>query len=124
MRTRKLAPLVVGLTAVALLVTACSSGSGTSSSSSGTTGKGSGAVLTVGMPNGTLTENQSPIIPTGSAAKSLGYAWVIYESLMQVNDIKPLENPTPWLAKSVTWNADYTEAKIVARDGVSVRTVP
>lgn len=118
MRTRKLAPLVVGLTAVALAVTACSSGSAGSTSSSGTGGKGSGAVLTVGMPNGTLTENQSPIIPTGSAAKSLGYAWVIYESLMQVNDIKPLENPTPWLATSVTWNADYTEAKIVARDGV------
>jgi len=114
-RTRKVATMVAGLAAVALLATACSSGNGSSNSSSST---GSNKVLTVGMPNGTLTENQNPLAPTGSAAKSLGYAWVIYESLMQVNDVKPLENPIPWLADSVTWNDTYTEATVVARDGV------
>lgn len=116
MRTRKLATMVAGLSAVALLATACSGGGGTSDDS---TGGGDGAVLTIGMPNGPQNENQSPLIPTGSAAKSLGYAWVIYESLMQVNDVNPLEDPEPWLAESVTWNADYTEAKIVAREGVT-----
>lgn len=117
MRTRKLVPIVAGLAGIALLATACSSGGGTDEPSD-TDGKASDAVLTVGMPNGTLTENQNPLTPTGSASKSLGYAYVIYESLMQVNDLHPLENPTPWLADKVEWNDDYTEATITARDGV------
>jgi peptide/nickel transport system substrate-binding protein len=91
-RTRKLATMVAGVAAVALLATACSSGNGSSGSSSN---GGSTKVLTVGMPNGTLTENQNPLAPTGSASKSLGYAWVIYESLMQVNDVKPLAAREP-----------------------------
>lgn len=114
MRTRKLATMVAGVATVALLATACSGGGGTSEDSTG----GDGAVLTVGMPNGPQNENQSPLIPTGSAAKSLGYAWVIYESLMQVNDVNPLEDPEPWLAESVEWNDDYTAATITPRDGV------
>lgn len=114
MRTRKLATMVAGVATVALLATACSGGGGTSDDSTG----GDGAVLTVGMPNGPQNENQSPLIPTGSAAKSLGYAWVIYESLMQVNDVNPLEDPEPWLAESVEWNDDYTAATITPREGV------
>ncbi|GCD20666.1 peptide ABC transporter substrate-binding protein [Cellulomonas algicola] len=114
MRTRKLATMVAGVATVALLATACSGGGGTSDDGTG----GDGAVLTVGMPNGPQNENQSPLIPTGSAAKSLGYAWVIYESLMQVNDVNPLEDPEPWLAESVEWNDDYTAATITPRDGV------
>nr|WP_210728140.1 ABC transporter substrate-binding protein [Cellulomonas septica] len=106
--------MVAGVATVALLATACSGGGGTSDDSTG----GDGAVLTVGMPNGPQNENQSPLIPTGSAAKSLGYAWVIYESLMQVNDVNPLEDPEPWLAESVEWNDDYTAATITPRDGV------
>ncbi len=112
---RGLAPLAVVVTAGSLALAGCASPApgGTDASAS------SGAVLTVGMPNGTLTENQNPLAPTGSAAKSLGYAWVIYESLRQVNDLHPLEEPTPWLAESVTWNDDYTVAEVVARDGVT-----
>ncbi|WP_238402499.1 ABC transporter substrate-binding protein [Cellulomonas sp. H30R-01] len=105
---------MAGVATVALLATACSGGGGTSDDSTG----GDGAVLTVGMPNGPQNENQSPLIPTGSAAKSLGYAWVIYESLMQVNDVNPLEDPEPWLAESVEWTDDYTAATITPRDGV------
>lgn len=119
MRTRTLAPLAAGLAALALVATACSGGGAAGGSSGPATGGGDGAVLTVGMPNGPQTENQSPLIPTGSAAKSLGYAWAIYEPLMQVNDIEPLEDPTPWLAESVTWNDDFTSAQIVPREGVT-----
>lgn len=111
---RGLTPLVVALTAGSLALAGCS----TPAAGDADEGASSGDVLTVGMPNGTLTENQNPLAPTGSASKSLGYAWVIYESLRQVNDLHPLEDPTPWLAESVTWNDDYTVAEVVAREGV------
>ena len=120
MSTRKLIPLAAGLASIALLVTACS-GSTTpeaSSSSSEDTSAVGDAVLTVGMPNGTQTENQSPFA-SGSAALSLGYAFVIYEPLMMVNDAKPADPPTPWLAKSIEWNEDYTLATITPESGVT-----
>ena len=118
MRTRKLATMMAGMATVALLATACSSGSGSGDNSSSSGGGGSSdAVLTVGMPNGVQTNNQSPFA-TGSSATSLGYATVIYEPLMQVNDADPAADPTPWLAKSVTWNDTYTEATITPREGV------
>lgn len=113
MRRTRIAGITAGIAAVALLAAGCSGNNSEQKSPDV-----AGDVLTVGMPNGTMSENQNPLAPTGSAAKSLGYAWVIYESLMQVNDLHPLEDPTPWLAESVTWNDDYTEAQIVAREGV------
>ncbi|MCV2393530.1 ABC transporter substrate-binding protein [Actinotalea sp. M2MS4P-6] len=117
---RRAAGIVAGLAAVALVAGCSSSTGGDDATQGGTTsGGGSDAVLTIGMPNGTLSENQNPLAPTGSAAKSLGYAWVIYESLMQVNDLHPLDDPTPWLATAVDWNDDYTVATVTARDGVS-----
>lgn len=125
MNNRKLTTATVSMAILALLATACSSTDPQTTTSPTETGSASqdaatteGATLTVGMPNGTLSENNNPLAPTGSASKSLGYAWVIYESLMQVNDLYPLEDPTPWLAESVTWNDDYTVAEVVARDGV------
>lgn len=120
MRTRRTVLITSVVASLALLVAGCTSGGGDAETPGGdSTAATSDAVLTVGMPNGTLSENQNPLAPTGSASKSLGYAWVIYESLMQVNDIKPLDPPTPWLADSVTWNDDYTVAEVVARDGVT-----
>src|SRR6478735_8823604 len=108
--------MMAGMATVAMLATACSSGSSDDSSSS-SGGGSSDAVLTIGMPNGVQTNNQSPFA-TGSSATSLGYATVIYEPLMQVNDADPGADPTPWLASSVTWNGDYTEATITPREGV------
>jgi peptide/nickel transport system substrate-binding protein len=118
-RTRKLATLVAGVAAVAMLATACSSGSSGSPATTGSTqgAKASGQALTIGMPNGTQTNNSNPFLNT-SAARSLGYAFAIYEPLAQVNDTRPAQEPIPWLAKSWTWNTDYTQIKIVARDGV------
>ena len=74
-------------------------------------------ILTIGMPNGPQQPNQNPLA-NGSASLSLGYAFAVYESLMQVNELKPTDPPTPWLAESVEWNADSTQAVITAREGV------
>lgn len=107
---RKIAPVIAGFAAAALLLSGCS----TANSGSGNSG---GAVLTVGMPNGTQTNNQSPFA-TGSSALSLGYAFVIYEPLMMVNEAKPADKPKPWLADSIKWNDDYTKAVITPHSGI------
>ncbi len=119
MRMRKFATAIAGVATVALLATACSGGSGDDDKSSDkpTASGVSDKVLTVGMPNGPQKENHNPMGP-GSSSLSLGYAFVVYESLMQVNEIKPLDAPTPWLAESVEWNDDSTQAVITPREGV------
>ncbi len=96
--------------AAGLAFTGCSAGGGGG-------GDASNKVLTIGMPNGPQAPNQNPLA-TGSASLSLGYAYVVYESLMQINDLHPTDDPTPWLAESVEWNDDSTQAVITARDGV------
>ncbi|WP_456823989.1 ABC transporter substrate-binding protein [Cellulomonas sp. P5_E12] len=117
MRIRKLSTVVATAATLALLATACSGSGGSSDDSSGGTGGASDKILTIGMPNGPQQPNQNPLA-TGSASLSLGYAFAVYESLMQVNELKPTDPPTPWLAESVEWNADSTQAVITARDGV------
>jgi peptide/nickel transport system substrate-binding protein len=96
--------------AAGLAFTGCSAGGGGG-------GDASNKVLTIGMPNGPQAPNQNPLA-TGSASLSLGYAYVVYESLMQINELHPTDDPTPWLAESVEWNDDSTQAVITARDGV------
>lgn len=121
MTTRKLAATVATLAAVAMLATACS-GSGGTTPTTGPTGGGNsaaagGQTLTICMPNGPQTNNSNPFLNTASG-NSLGYRWAIYEPLAQVNDTRPANKPEPWLAKSWEWNADFTQLKITARDGV------
>lgn len=118
MRIRKLSTVVATAATLALLATACSGSGGSSDDSSGgATGGASDKILTIGMPNGPQQPNQNPLA-NGSASLSLGYAFAVYESLMQVNELKPTDPPTPWLAQSVEWNPDSTQAVITARDGV------
>lgn len=114
MQVRKLSSVVAGVAAVALLATACSSGSG---DGDGGTAAPASDVLTIGMPNGTQTDNSNPFVNT-SSAQSLGYAFVLYEPLAQVNAIRPSDDPTPWLATDWTWNEDYTSVTLTVRDGV------
>ena len=123
---RKLAGIVAGVAAISLLATACSSdddkkpeGDPSASSKPSASGeaKASDKILVIGMPNKQQQPNQNPLAQ-GSASLSLGYAFAVYESLMQVNDLKPKDPPTPWLAQSVEWNEDSTQAVITARDGV------
>ncbi|PRZ09503.1 peptide/nickel transport system substrate-binding protein [Isoptericola sp. CG 20/1183] len=119
MSIRKLSTAVAGAAVVALLATACGGGGTTATDDpDARTGGGTGEVLTVGMPNGTQTENQSPFA-TGSAALSLGYAFVIYEPLMMLNDARPSEEPQPWLADSIDWSDDYTQAVITPHEGIT-----
>ena len=112
---RRLTAAVMGVAALAL-VAGCTSGGGTSGAT--TNGAAAGTqTLTIGMPNGTQTNNSNPFLST-SSGRSLGYSWAIYEPLAQVNDTRPTSPAVPWLAKSWTWNADFTELTIVARSGV------
>ena len=112
---RRLTAAVMGVAALAL-VAGCTSGGGTSGATSNGAAAGT-QTLTIGMPNGTQTNNSNPFLST-SSGRSLGYSWAIYEPLAQVNDTRPTSPAVPWLAKSWTWNADFTELKIVARSGV------
>ncbi|GEL95312.1 ABC transporter substrate-binding protein [Cellulomonas composti] len=122
---RKFATAVAGVAAIAMLATACSGDDdpktdGTSAATQdpgGDTPERSDKVLVVGMPNGEAAANQNPIAP-GSGSTSFGYAYAIYESLMQVNEIKPTEPSTPWLADSIEWNDDYTQAVITPHAGI------
>lgn len=122
MTTRKLAATVATLAAVAMLVTACSGGSGNDNPTSGGPtsdgGAATGETLTICMPNGPQTNNSNPFLNTASG-NSLGYRWAIYEPLVQVNDTRPANEPVPWLADEWTWNDDYTQIDIHARDGVT-----
>ena len=83
MLNRRLTSAVLGLAALALVATGCSAGG------AGTTAtKTAGQTLTIGMPNGTQTNNSNPFMNT-SSAMSLGYAYAIYEPLVQVNPVQP-----------------------------------
>ncbi|MCU1471271.1 MAG: transporter substrate-binding protein [Glaciihabitans sp.] len=108
---KRLLGVAVGAVVVALALAGC----GTSSTPGGT--PANTPALTIGMPNGPQTNNSNPFLNT-SAARSLGYAFAIYEPLAEVNDTRPANKPVPWLAKSWTWNADFTQLQITARDGV------
>ncbi|WP_165362416.1 ABC transporter substrate-binding protein [Promicromonospora panici] len=113
MRIHKHVAAAAAAAAITLLATACGGGGGSTAAAGG-----GGETLTVGMPNGVQTENHSPFA-TGSSALSLGYAFAIYEPLMMRNQARPSEEPEPWLAESVEWNEDFTEAVITPRAGVT-----
>lgn len=115
MLNRRLTSVALGLAGLALVATGCSAaGSGASPSSSG----GGDQTLTIGMPNGSQTDNSNPFMNT-SSAMSLGYAFAIYEPLVQTNSIDPSAEPEPWLAESWEWNEDYTAITFTVRDGVT-----
>lgn len=115
MRMRKMTPFVVGLATVAL-VAGCSSG-GSGGSGSAESGGGGGKVLTVGRGNGTQTNNSNPFVSTSSTL-SLGYGFVIYEPLAQVNNVRPSQTPVPWLATAWKWSDNYTKVDFTIREGV------
>jgi peptide/nickel transport system substrate-binding protein len=109
---RRLTSAALGLAALALVATSCSAGGATGSSTTA-----AGQTLTIGMPNGSQTDNSNPFMNT-SSAMSLGYAFAIYEPLVQVNPIQPTQDPVPWLAESWKWSADFTSITFTIRDGV------
>lgn len=112
MLNRRLTSAALGLAALALVATGCSAGGATGSSTTA-----AGQTLTIGMPNGSQTDNSNPFMNT-SSAMSLGYAFAIYEPLVQVNPIQPTQDPVPWLAESWKWSDDFTSITFTIRDGV------
>ncbi|MFC4942197.1 ABC transporter substrate-binding protein [Pseudonocardia sp. GCM10023141] len=114
MRFPTLRQAAVGLAALALVLTACSA----APKAAGPSGGGGGGPLTIGMPNGPQTNNSNPFLNT-SSARSLGYAYAIYEPLAQVNAVRPTVAPIPWLASEWKWNPEFTSIAITARDGVT-----
>ena len=112
MLNRRLTGAALGLAALALVATSCSAGGNAPSSTTAV-----GQTLTIGMPNGTQTENSNPFMNT-SSAMSLGYAFAMYEPLAQVNSIKPTMDPVPWLATAWKWSTDFTSVVFEIRDGV------
>ncbi|QZN86624.1 ABC transporter substrate-binding protein [Cellulomonas sp. C5510] len=111
-------PAVALGVAAALALTACSGGSDGAGDEGSSTGA-AGAPLTIAKPDGAIaTESNNPWVGDASGMK-LGYINAILEPLGFVNLIDPSDDVTPWLAQEITWNDDYTEVTLVARDGVT-----
>jgi peptide/nickel transport system substrate-binding protein len=106
---RRLALVVAGVLAGAVL-TACGAGAAGSSAGPG--------VLTVGMPNGPLTDDNNPFL-TSSASASLGYRYMIYEPLVLTNIVRPTDPGKPWLATAWNWADNYTKLTLTIRDKVT-----
>lgn len=99
--------VTIAVAAVASLgMAGCSAGSGSSD----------GTPLVIGT-GGVLTENNNPFSPTSSGTAQ-GWAWLIYEPLVQSNAVDPEAEPTPWLAESFEWSEDFTQVSFTTRDGV------
>jgi peptide/nickel transport system substrate-binding protein len=106
--------VVAGLTVALLALAACTSSDG----ATGNGDAGAPTVLTIGRAEGPQTNSSNPFVIT-SSAMSLGYGYVIYEPLVQVNKLRPSDDPIPWLAESFEWNDAYTELVYTIRDGVT-----
>ncbi len=118
MHIRRLTTAAIAALSGIALIAGCSSGGGSAGSgASGDSGAAGTAALTIGMPNGSQTNNSNPFIAT-SSGRSLGYTQVIYEPLADWNSVQPAADPTPRLAESWTWNDDYTQIDITVRQGV------
>lgn len=112
----KIPVVALGL-AAALTLAAC--GTGEDGADGGGSNSGAaGASLTIAKPDGAIaTESNNPFVGDASAMK-LGYINAMLEPVGFVNLIDPTEETTPWLAQEITWNDDYTEVALTARDGV------
>lgn len=118
MKPRRIIATAIAVISSAALVSGCSAGAGAGSGQSETSGGAAGtAALTIGMPNGSQTDNSNPFIAT-SSGRSLGYTQVIYEPLADFNSSDPAKDLTPRLATDWTWNTDYTSIDITVREGV------
>lgn len=114
MRTTKTIAALAATLLAAGTLSACG-GSGTATTGSTSSGNG---VLNIGMPNGAQSDNNNPFL-SSSAAKSLGYANVIYEPLVMTNAVQPAQAGTPWLASAWTWSGNYTKLVLTIRNGVT-----
>jgi peptide/nickel transport system substrate-binding protein len=112
MRVPRVALALTTVLAVATLVAACGSGSGSTGASSNPN-----AVLNIGMPNGPLTDNNNPYL-SSSASSSLGYKYMIYEPLVMMNMVKPTDPGKPWLATAWKWSNNFSTLNLTIRNNV------
>ena len=123
-RSRKILA-VATMAALGVSVLGGCSSSSTKSANSATGSAGSGPASAGGAGGGNLvigtggvfTSNNSPFAPTSSAVAN-GWNWLIYEPLVVSNTVDPTAKPTPWLAQSFSWSADFKSVTFTARDGV------
>ncbi|HEX5403219.1 MAG TPA: ABC transporter substrate-binding protein [Pseudonocardiaceae bacterium] len=109
MRVNRPAALAIaGVMAMAALA-ACGSGSSAASANSG--------VLNIGMPNGPLTDNNNPFLPS-SASSSLGYKFMIYEPLVMLNSAQPSAPGKAWLATKWVWSNNFSTLTATIRPNV------
>ncbi|HEY3748645.1 MAG TPA: ABC transporter substrate-binding protein, partial [Pseudonocardiaceae bacterium] len=109
MRVNRPAALAIaGVMAMAALA-ACGSGSTAAAANSG--------VLNIGMPNGPLTDNNNPFLPS-SASSSLGYKFMIYEPLVMLNSAQPSAPGKAWLATKWAWSNNFSSLTATVRDNV------
>src|ERR1700753_2265533 len=110
MRVNRPAALAIaGVMAMSALA-AC--GSGSASTAAAGTG-----VLNIGMPNGPLTDNNNPFLPS-SASSSRGYKFMIYEPLVMLNSAQPTAPGKAWLATKWAWSNNFSTLTATVRPGV------
>lgn len=110
MGRRSMRIVTAGLAVAVIGIAGCGSSSG------GHSGGGAGGTVTLGS-GGVFTLNNNPFVPTSSAAAN-GWAWLIYEPLVQTNAAVSTQQPKPWLASAYKWAADYKSVQFTARSGV------
>lgn len=109
MRSKRIMTLAAAIAAsAALALSGCAGGGGASS--------GGSTSLTLAT-GGVFTQNNNPFAPTSSATAN-GWAWLIYEPLVQTNSAIPTQKPVPWLSTKTAWSSDYRSVSFTARDGV------
>jgi peptide/nickel transport system substrate-binding protein len=110
-RTRRWLPAAAGLAAAAVLLAACSSGP----ASTGTTGS-SGSLTVTGNTPGPIPESFSPFSLT-SGGQLIDAEPMIYESLLQFDDLEPGTN-YPMLASSYQFSDGDKTLTFSIRNGV------
>jgi len=77
-----------------------------------------GRVLTLEQsPTGNVADDMNPFSSTG-AGSLLGFNDMIYEPLIQFNDLNPSNPSTPWLAKSYAWSNNGETITFTLQSGV------
>src|SRR5215813_4472055 len=101
------AVLLAGAMLMTVVLSACGGGSSASSGPKGT-------LTIVPSPKGNFTANFNPLLTGATNNPSFG---MIYEPLMAQNRFDGTP-PQPWLAKSATWNSDFTSITFKLRTDV------
>jgi peptide/nickel transport system substrate-binding protein len=111
MRITRSVAIAASLAMVVAGIAACSSSKGSGSAAK------AAAVLNIGMPNATQTDNSNPFL-SSSAGSSLGYKYMIYEPIGMTNPVRPADPAKPWLGTKWSWNTDNSVLTVTARSGV------